>query len=115
LIKATSPTSEYKAQTRLVRWLRKRAETAGQRLFARDDLTAVQHGWQIISRRGGLGRQYRDPRFNTLRTCPRCASSGTVDGDPCGACAATGRITVPADTEDGEVRPDGGGWFAAVE
>ncbi len=101
MTKVTSPTSEFKARTRLVRWLRKQAETAGQRLFARDDLRAVEHGWQITTRCGGLGRQYRDPRFDTLRSCPRCAGSGTADGEPCGVCAATGRVTVHASPAPG--------------
>ena len=94
MIKRTSPTSGYKARTRLVRWLRTRVEAAGQRLFTRDDLMAVHHGWQITTRCGGLGRQYRDPRFDTLRSCPRCAGNGTTGGEPCGTCAATGRVTV---------------------
>ena len=68
LTKVTSATSEYKVRTRLARWLRKQTEKAGQRLFARDDLIAIQHGWQITTRYGGLGRQYRDPRFDTLPT-----------------------------------------------
>jgi hypothetical protein len=110
LTKVTSPTREYKARTRLVRWLRKQTAAAGQRLFARDDLNAAQHGWQIITRYGGLGRQYRDPRFDTLRECPPCAGSGAgsgvagdeacapcaAGGEACAPCAATGRITVPA-------------------
>jgi hypothetical protein len=67
LTKVTSVTSEHKVRTRLVRWLLKQAEKAGQRLFARDDLIAVEHGWQITTRCGGFGRRYRDPRFDTLR------------------------------------------------
>ena len=67
LTKVTSVTSEHKVRTRLGRWLRKQAEKAGQRLFARDDLIAIEHGWQITIRCGGFGRQDRDPRFGTLR------------------------------------------------
>ena len=115
LINATSPTSEDKARTRLIRWLRKRAETAGQRLFACDDLRAIHNGWQITTRCGGLGRQYRDPRFDTLRSCPRCAGRGTARGEPCGACAATGRITIPTSRTGREVRPDDRDSFAPVE
>jgi hypothetical protein len=145
LINATSPTSEDKARTRLVRWLRKRAETAGQWLFARDDLRAVHHGWQITTRCGGLGRQYRDPRFDTLRSCPDCAGSGTTgsgttgsgttgsgttgsgttgsgttgsgttSGEPCEACDATGRVTIPTSWTGGEVRPDDWDSFAPAE
>ena len=132
---AISPTSEDKARTRLVRWLRKQVETAGQRLFARDDLKAVHHGWQITTRCGGLGRQYRDPRFDTVRSCPRCAGNGTVGsgvtgsgitgrgttgrgtarGAPCSECGATGRITILPFPEAGEVRPDDRGSLAPVE
>jgi hypothetical protein len=114
LTKRTSPTSEYKARTRLVRWLRTRVETAGQRLFARDDLMAIHHGWQITTRCGGLGRQYRDPRFGTLRTCPQCTGSGTADGGPCGTCAVGGRVTVHTSTV-WEVRADDAGSLTAAE
>jgi hypothetical protein len=120
LINATSPTSEDKARTRLVRWLRKRAETAGQWLFARDDLRAVHHGWQITTRCGGLGHQYRDPRFDTLRSCPDCAGSGTTGSgtanrESCEACDATGRVTIPTSWTGGEVRPDDWDSFAPAE
>ena len=138
--KVTSVTSEHKVRTRLVRWLRKQAEKAGQRLFARDDLIAIEHGWQITIRCGGFGRQYRDPRFDSLRSCPRCAGSGTVGettrngttrstrrngtmhsgnsaagGEPCEACAATGRITVLPSPAAGEVRPDDWDSLTPVE
>jgi len=130
LTKVTSVTSEHKVWTRLIRWLRKQAETAGQRLFARDDLIAIQHGWQITARYGGLGRQYRDPRFDTLRSCPRCAGSGTMGsgtmgsgitgsatagGEACEVCAATGRVTLPTPPASGEVRPDDWDSLAPVE
>ena len=78
MTKVTSATSEYKVRARLARWLRKQTETAGQRLFARDDLIAIQHGWRITTRYGGLGRQYRDPRFDTLPIPP---ASGEVRPD----------------------------------
>jgi hypothetical protein len=96
VIDAISPTSEYKVWTRLVRWLRKQGETAGQRLFAADDLKARQHGWEITICCGGLGRRYRDPRFDTLQPCPRCAGSGLAEGERCWLCAGTGRVTVYA-------------------
>jgi hypothetical protein len=80
LPKVTSVTSEHKVRTRLVRWLRKQAESAGQRLFARDDLMAIQHGWQITTRCGGFGRHYRDPRFDNLRS-PEAGEVGPDDWD----------------------------------
>jgi hypothetical protein len=36
------------------------------RLFRANDTEARWRGWQITRVRGGLGRVYRDPRFDTL-------------------------------------------------
>lgn len=91
LIKSTSPTSENKVWNRLVRYARTRLAAAGTRLSAKDDLRALQHGWQIIPHRSGLSRQYRDPRFDTLTGCRRCDGTGATDGWPCPACRGTGR------------------------
>ena len=38
----------------------------GARLFASSDAAARRNGWQVTVRRGGLGRSYRDPRFDQL-------------------------------------------------
>lgn len=70
------------------------AERAGNWLFARDDTLALANGWQIARRHAGLGRQYRDPRFDTLRVCPSCRGRGRTGDGPCAPCGATGRITV---------------------
>lgn len=48
---------------RLARLIR----TAGDRLFRDADAHASRHGWQITTRRGGLARTYRDPRFDRFR------------------------------------------------
>jgi hypothetical protein len=93
VIKSTSRASENKAKIRRVSWLAALAERAGTRLFLRDDLTAIENGWQITQRHGGLGRRYRDPRFDTLSACPRCGGRGTVAEVPCAPCRGTGRIT----------------------
>ena len=93
LIKSTSPTSGNKVRNHLVRWGRRRLEAAGNRLFATDDLTALERGWQIIPQRCGLSRQYRDPRFDSLISCPDCNGSGATDGWPCPGCRGTGRQT----------------------
>ena len=90
MIKSTSPASENKARTRLVSWLAALAELAGTRLFARDDLTARQYGWQVTKRHGGLGRQYRDLRFGALSACPRCGGRGTIGSKACPACRRSG-------------------------
>jgi hypothetical protein len=48
---------------RPARWLTMRVAALGARLFAVPDRTAIQHGWAITRRQGGLARTYRDPRF----------------------------------------------------
>ena len=89
----TSPPNENKTQFHVVRWLGWRVAALGARLFAVPDRTAIQHGWVITRRHGGLARSYRDPRFGWLLPCPRCAGRGGVDGEPCLLCDATGRVT----------------------
>jgi hypothetical protein len=86
------PASENKARSRITRWLGNLAAAVGSRLFAAGDTSAVQHGWQITVRRGGLSRSYRDPRFGTLRACPRCQGGGWADGAPCAPCRGMGRV-----------------------
>lgn len=48
-------------------WLSGLPRRAGNRLFARNDAEARWRGWQVTELAGGLGRQYRDSRFDTLR------------------------------------------------
>lgn len=65
----------------------------GEILFHRADARARSCGWAVTSTHRGLGRSYRDPRFDTLRHCPRCAGSGKdpLDHD-CPHCFGAGRI-----------------------
>ena len=67
---------------------------AAQLLFARSDARARDRGWEVaVTGPYGTGRSYRDPRFDLLRGCPRCAGSGRApSGADCGRCAGTGRI-----------------------
>ena len=79
----------------------------GSWLFQAEDARARQHGWQIAVNRGGLGRTYWDPRFDRLHRCPACGGTGTCpDGESCGPCAGTGRITLtewlPTDPRQGQ-------------
>ena len=75
-------------------WLATVTRRVGYRLFAMNDDEACWRGWQIIQLYGGLGRRYRDPRFDTLAECARCRGAG-VNGDaPCVRCLGTGRVTV---------------------
>lgn len=49
-------------------WLAGLVRRAGRRLFAMNDLEARWRGWQVTELAGGLGRQYRDARFDSRGT-----------------------------------------------
>jgi hypothetical protein len=78
----------------LLSWLASIPRRFGDRLFATDDAEAYQWGWQITRMHGGLGRRYRDPRFDTLAECPKCQGAGINADAPCVPCLGTGRITI---------------------
>lgn len=63
----TSPTSENNPRGPTNGWLARLLQAAGERLFAGQDQEAAEHGWQITRRQYGLGRSYRDPRFDLER------------------------------------------------
>ena len=65
----------------------------GDRLFAVNDNEAYWHDWQTTRTSGGLGRSYRDPRFDRLAECPKCHGAGGTVKAPCPPCDSTGRIT----------------------
>jgi hypothetical protein len=65
----------------------------GAVLFARSDARGRACGWEVSRSRSGLSRSYRDPRFDRLQRCPRCAGSGTnPTGGECARCSGTGRL-----------------------
>lgn len=64
----------------------------GDRLFAANDAEGRWRGWQIGLRHAGLGRRYRDPRFDTLIGCLHCHGTGATAGTPCAPCSGTGRM-----------------------
>jgi len=67
----------------------------GSRIFEADDRLARDRGWQITPRRGGLSRNYRDPRFDSLVACTACSGRGRNSRDAtCPDCAGTGRIVL---------------------
>ena len=66
----------------------------GDRLFAMNDAEAYWRDWQITRTHGGLGRRYRDPRFDTLAECPKCLGAGATGDQPCPPCLGTGRVTL---------------------
>jgi hypothetical protein len=69
----------------------------GERLFAAEDARARDRGWQVEHVRGGLGRTYRDPRYDRRTVCGACGGTGH---DPqfgeaqwCVACRGVGVVT----------------------
>jgi hypothetical protein len=78
---------------RVTGWLGRLIRAAGDRLFQAEDAHARQYGWQVTTRRGGLARTYRDPRFDRFRNCPACRGINPAE-KPCDRCGGTGRITV---------------------
>ena len=66
----------------------------GDRQFAMNDTEASWWGWQITKTLGGLGRRYRDIRFDMLAACLQCTGAGVWTDAPCGPCLGTGRITL---------------------
>jgi len=75
-------------------WLAYLLRRCGDRWFAMNDTEAYWRGWQITKTHGGLGRRYRDLRFDTLAACARCAGAGEWADAPCTPCLGTGRITL---------------------
>jgi len=78
----------------LLSWVAYALRRWGDRLFVMNDNEAYWRGWQIIKTHAGLGRRYRDPRFDTLAACARCAGMGDFADVPCGPCRGTGRIAL---------------------
>ena len=64
----------------LLSWLAAIPRRLGDRLFAMNDAEAYWRSWQITRTHGGLGRRYRDPRFDTLAECPKCRGAGADRG-----------------------------------
>jgi hypothetical protein len=75
-------------------WLASFLRRWGDRWFAMNDTEACWWGWQTTKTLGGLGRRYRDIRFDTLAACLRCAGAGVWTDAPCRRCLGTGRITL---------------------
>ena len=74
-----------------VDWLAYFPRRWGDRQFAVNDAEAYWWGWQITKTLGGLGRRYRDIRFDTLAACARCAGAGRCGDEPC---LGMGRVTL---------------------
>ena len=78
----------------MLSWLAALPGRLGDRLFAANDTEAYWSDWQITKTHGGLGRSYRDPRFDLLAECPKCRGAGGSAKLPCPPCLGTGRITL---------------------
>ena len=74
-----------------VGWLAYFLRRWGDRWFAMNDTEAHWRGWQITKVLGGLGRRYRDTRFETLAACTRCAGADIWPDALCGPCPGTGQ------------------------
>ena len=78
----------------LLSWLAYIPRRLGDRLFSWNDTEAYWRGWQITKVHGGLGRRYRDLRFDALTACPQCQGGGSSARDtPCLPCLGTGRVS----------------------
>jgi len=73
-------------------WLAYLLRRSADRCFTMNDTEAYWRGWQITKTHGGLGRRYRDIRFDALAACAQCAGAGIRADAPCAPCLGTGRI-----------------------
>jgi hypothetical protein len=76
------------------RWIIRLAD----RLHAAEDARAQRRGWQITRTSGGMGREYRDPRWDLIAACEDCGGEGEHGAHCCATCQ--GRGTVRLDQAD---------------
>jgi DnaJ-class molecular chaperone len=89
----TTHENSIKPHSRPLTWAEAVFQNLTTRLFSNDDATARQHGWQVTPTRHGLGRRYRDPRFDTIAACNGCSGTGADPGGAqCRNCSGGGRI-----------------------
>jgi hypothetical protein len=78
---------------RLADWTARCVQQLGDLVFAVKDAEAAWHAWEVEPRYAGLGRLYRDQRFDGLVSCPRCHRVSTVAGSAvCKQCSAADRL-----------------------
>lgn len=53
------------SESGMVQWIIAGLHSIEEWWFAADDATARACGWQVKVKSGGLGRSYRDPRFDS--------------------------------------------------
>jgi hypothetical protein len=79
---------------KILDWLAAFPRRWGDRWFAVNDAEADWHGWQMTRIHGGLGRRYRDPRFDALDQCAWCRGAGLIAEAPCVPCSGSGRVSI---------------------
>jgi hypothetical protein len=70
------------ATASLAGWLGSLPHRVGARLFAMNDTEAGWRGWEATALHGGLGRSYRDPRFDLLRALRALDAQDPDSGRP---------------------------------
>jgi hypothetical protein len=104
----TTSTRKIKPWKQPLTWVKAAIEALTHALFAASDAAARQRGWQVTSTWSGLGRLYRDPRFDTLTSCPACRGHGVdPNGIECLQCHGTGRIVIKPDAQSSSDLPPG--------
>ena len=73
-------------------WLIGLPRRAGRRLFAINDAEARWRGWQVTETLGGLGRQYRDARFDALAADPALRRDDLRPDRPARRPSTAGRV-----------------------
>jgi hypothetical protein len=82
-----------KPDERLAGWTARCVQQLGDMVFATEDQEASWHAWNVEPRYAGLGRLYRDQRFDALVACPRCHRVSTMAGRTvCQQCSAADRL-----------------------
>ena len=70
------------------RWIIRLAD----RLHAAEEARAQQRGWQITRTSGGMGREYRDPRWDLIAACDDCGGKGVHGTHCCATCQGQGTV-----------------------
>lgn len=72
--------------------IRERFRQLIDRLFVAEDAVARARGWEISRSPNGLGRVYRDPRWDLILECKVCRGGADSGGESCPLCAGRGTV-----------------------
>jgi len=86
--------SSNRQHDRLPIWITNLLSRLEERIFHKSDARAAERGWEVRRTGRGLGRSYRDPRFDLLAACAECGGTGFVGAAPhrCHVCGGSGRV-----------------------